>query len=125
MTFSSFSLLMILEAWLIVCLELKFLILFLFFFLSWGFSFTLSAIVSCDKNRIDNGDDDDPGLTSLKWYVLLELIVYSSVWYDMVARHLFLGSWVHGHLPLILYLAFLLAHFKLKCPPDLYYDSDS
>ena len=43
---------------------------------------------------------------------------------DIVARHLFLGSCNHGHLPLILYLAFSLAHFKLICPPDLY-DIDS
>ena len=38
---------------------------------------------------------------------------------DIVARHLFLGGWVHEHLPLILYLAFVLVHFKLRCPPDL------
>ena len=31
------------------------------FFLSQGFNFTLSAIVSCDGNRIDNDDDDDLG----------------------------------------------------------------
>ena len=54
----------ILEVCLIVCLELKSLILFLFFFLSGGFNFTLSAVVSCDGNSIDNGDDDDPGLNN-------------------------------------------------------------
>ena len=32
------------------------------FFLSRDFNFSLSAIVSCDGNRIDNGDDYDPGL---------------------------------------------------------------
>ena len=32
------------------------------FFLSRGFNLTLSAIVSCDRNHIDNGNDDDPGL---------------------------------------------------------------
>ena len=55
----------ILKVCLIVCLELKFLILFLFFFLSGGFNFTLSAMVSCDGNCINNGDDDDSGLNNL------------------------------------------------------------
>ena len=32
------------------------------FFISWGFDFTLSAIISYDGNCIDNGDDDDLGL---------------------------------------------------------------
>ena len=31
-------------------------------FISWGFDFTLSAIISYDGNCIDNGDDDDLGL---------------------------------------------------------------
>ena len=33
-----------------------------FLFISQGFNCTLSAIVSCDGNRVDNYDDNDPGL---------------------------------------------------------------
>ena len=46
----------ILEVWLIVCLQFRFSFQFLFFcFLN----FTLSAIVSCGRNRINIGDDDN------------------------------------------------------------------
>ena len=33
-------------------------------FFSRSFNYTLSVIVSCDGNRTDNGDDDDPGLNN-------------------------------------------------------------
>ena len=52
-----------LEVWLIICLELIFNPVPIFLF-SWGFNFTLSAIVFCNENRIDNGDDDNPGLNN-------------------------------------------------------------
>ena len=45
-----------------ICLELKNFNPVPAFFLSRGFNFTLSAIVSYGRNRIVNGDDDDPGL---------------------------------------------------------------
>ena len=49
------------SSFLVICLELNPGPVF-FFSLSGGFNFTLSAIFSCDGNRIDQGDDDDPGL---------------------------------------------------------------
>ena len=56
-----------------------------FFFLSWGFSFALSAVVSCDKNRIDNGDDDDdPGLNNFSemiCFVRAHCLFFSMIWY--------------------------------------------
>ena len=65
-----FQLLFALEVWLIICSELKSLILFFF---SRGFNFTLSVKVSCDANCIDNGDDDDTGLLILKYIIIKKL----------------------------------------------------
>ena len=88
----------ILEVSLIICLESRFLIHFLFCFLCGGFNYTRLAIISCDGNGIDNGDDDNPGLGVrfvggflfiLKYIFIKKILTdyydYESIFYDIIS----------------------------------------